>query len=127
MGYTSQVAGSIEITPPLSWAAIRGSRFLPDNAWNNGVDVCFELADTLDGLSSEAIAVVSSTEDSYKAYYLEEHLAEIAREILAAGSITGGFLIRKGEGQGDVERYSLGSDGTVLSEKAELRWPDGTT
>jgi hypothetical protein len=134
MGYYSTVTGRIAIRPPLPWSAIRDSRFLPDRAEANYLEVQYEVAETVeetgDGTVSrkQAMAVVPSFEDSYKAYDLADTLAEINTEIVAAGSLLWGYLVRKGEEQGDVERYGIqnGTTDTVSTEKARLSWPDGT-
>jgi hypothetical protein len=118
----------------LTWAKVRDSKFLPDRAEASYLELRYEIVETVEETNEgtvsrkQAVAVVPSFEDSYKAYDLADTLAEINTEIMAAGSLLWGYLVRKGEEQGDVERYGIqnGTTDTVATEKARLSWPDGT-
>lgn len=130
MGYNSRVTGRIEIQPPLRWATIRSSDFTPVN--RRSESVVYELEDqTLDTNDGQhtvirAVAVVPAVEDRQSHYGLDDELAQIGREVIAAGSRLHGWLIRSGEEQGDVQRYTIGDSGVVITEAARLSWPDGT-
>lgn len=131
MGYDSRLTGRIAITPPLRWADVRASRFLKANnrASSQPSDVVFDIQveDTDDGTVQQAIAIVPADQEAFSRYTLDEDLAEIAREVIGLGSYLDGYIVREGEEQGDVERYHVEDGaGPVVSEKASLRWPDGT-
>lgn len=133
MGYLSRVTGRIEITPPLPWHAVRDSKFVTPKVTIHGLDVRYEVAEetrhTDDGVfvARSAVAVVNALgNEQCTAYHLAEHLAEIGREITAAGSTCTGYLVRSGDELGDIERYGFGPNGEVVAERASLRWPDGS-
>jgi hypothetical protein len=73
----------------------------------------------------QAVAVVPRWEDSGKFYGLEDDLRILATTYGHRHRFDG-WLVREGEEQGDVERYTI-RDGQVIAEKAQMRWPDGTT
>jgi hypothetical protein len=128
MGYYSIVTGSIAIEPPLPLPTIKDSRFLPRLVDENQLEVKYLIDEAW--IPARAVAIVPAWEEGepHKAYYLEEQLALIAEEVLSAGSRLSGHLIRKGEVQGDVERYGLGQGhaaNEIVSEKAVLRRPSG--
>lgn len=133
MGYLSRVTGRIEITPPLPWHAVKDSKFLGPKVSMHGLDVRYEIAEntrhTDDGVfvARSAVAVVNTWGDERcTAYYLEAHLAEIGREIAAAGSTCSGYLVRSGDELGDLDRYGFDPNTEVVTERASLRWPDGS-
>jgi hypothetical protein len=134
MGYCSTVTGRIAIRPPLTWAKVRDSKFLPDRAKTGNVAVRYEIEEHVEETDEgtvnrkQAVAVIPAWEDPYEAYDLFDDLKEINIEIVSAGSILWGYLVRKGQEQGDVERYGIqnGTTATVMTEKAILSWPDGT-
>lgn len=133
MGYYSGVDGRIEITPPLRWADVRDSEFLTRGA-NARNCVAFEVEetaeDTDDGTVTvkRAVAIVPAWEDDAKFYRIQDELGQIVSLALRAPGgpreLTG-HLVRTGDEQGDVERYRV-ENGRVATEKASLRWPDGT-
>lgn len=128
MGYYSQLDGEIIINPPLKWAEFRESGYLPQD-YGNGPEVEFKVAElpreTDEGTvwTKLATAVVPAEGDERSMYDIDDHLAKIAA--LTKGHETTGWLQRKGQEQGDIERYRF-EDGRVISEKATLRWPDGS-
>jgi hypothetical protein len=127
MGYYSTLSGRIQIKPPLRWAEFKDSDlFTRDNPVALTFDVDIDLTDTDTGVTEvrTAVAVVPAWEGQAKYYDLEVDL----RAFLTAfgkGRTFVGHLVRSGEEQGDVERYSFTANG-LLVEKAELRWPDGS-
>jgi Family of unknown function (DUF6205) len=86
MGYNTQFTGSIGIEPPLTWADIKDSPFLPANARRHGTqgrDLMF-MIDTTDRETPEgvlsvrcAVALVSTWEDEARGYSMVEHLQEV--------------------------------------------------
>lgn len=130
MSYVSRVTGRVAVTPPVPLSVLASSRFNPTArlARDGMVDVQYEVADQPggdDAVRRVVVAIVPDRSGEYSFRDLAEHLAEAVAEIEAAGSTATGDLIRRGERQGDVERYRA-ADGRIWSEAAELRWPDGT-
>lgn len=133
MSYDSRVEGRIEINPPLNWAEARATGFVK-HLWGSGqtrdVHLQFEeeTTETAGGTSyiRRAVAIVPTWEDPAKYYELEATLDELVGHNAFATRVFAGALVRKGEDHGDVERYRVGADGFVITEKATLRWPDGT-
>jgi hypothetical protein len=128
MGRLSRLTGRIQISPPLRWADFKDSEFRESARENRAVVFVeqTESQDTVDGVIERraAVALVPCTGDSAKFYDLEDDLTLFVHEHGDARTLTG-YLVREGDEQGDVERYSI-VDGLVVREKAELRWPDGT-
>lgn len=130
MGYLSRLVGCIQINPPLRWSEFKDSPYRKTSQASTCVvlDEQVETTDTDDGVIERrhGVALVPRQGADRLTYYdLEEHLAGFAAEHAGEHSFTG-YLLREGEEQGDVERYSLTDDGGVRAEKAQLRWADGT-
>ncbi len=131
MGYYSRVTGEIAVTPPILVRDMPGNPFTDARA--TGMPVQFHVEETAVDVDEgtlirrEITAIVPVSEDGYKAYGLDRHLAQAVQLIRDAGSTCKGELVRTGEDQGDIERYTVGNDTTsVLVEKARMTWPDGT-
>jgi hypothetical protein len=129
MGYYSSVTGRVSIVPAIPLRNMAGNSYLQ----RDGSVLMFEVTETREVLADGTLlresvtAIIPSTDDSVKAYSLAEDLAEMAAEVRALGSAcVGGWIVRSGEEQGDVERYCLGNGDKVVTEKAQLRWPDGS-
>lgn len=129
MGYRSTVRGAILIHPPLTLEEYTGSPFLDDHASREFR--CFRLhmewAHSAEAPATGGPGIVATQlvghEDEYKCYDADKDLAEF----LAAFGEKHTFsdcLIRSGEEQGDLERYSF-EDGELIIEKARLVWSDG--
>jgi hypothetical protein len=71
-------------------------------------------------------AVEPASGDGFSMYDLREELARVAEWATDRGARLSGQLVRSGEEQGDVERFTVTGQGAVISETAQLRWPDGT-
>lgn len=125
MGYLSTVTGRIEITPPIPFRAVEHSAFLSASDVKYEIDTAVEEVDDGTLTRRHVVAIVPFTEDTFKAYHLDRHLAEAVHEVQALGSACTGALVREGEEQGDVERFRI-VGGVVVAEKAHLVWPDGT-
>lgn len=130
MGYLSRLVGRIQIDPPLRWSEFKDSPYRKTSQGSTCVviDEQAETTDTDDGVIERryGIALVPRGGADRLTYYeLEEHLAGFAAGHASGHTFTG-YLLREGDEQGDVERYSLTDDGGVRTEKAQLRWDDGT-
>lgn len=133
MGYLTHVTGEITLDPPLPWKVIKDSLFL--NRQPNGYperDVRFDLAveqvETDDGLLTRrtAVAIVPAYEDGFRAYNIEDHLAELVAD-LPLGTKVGGYLQGEGEKSGDLWRLYVLPDGDrlrVVKVTVQLVWPD---
>jgi hypothetical protein len=127
MGYYRTLTGSIEIKPALPFPLIENSRFLPEKADDNQLEVTYLI--DVGWIPDRAVAIVSAKKEGepYKACHIEEQLALIVDEVLSAGSQLSGYLFWESE-KGDVEWYGLdSSDGAreIVSGKAVLSWPSG--
>lgn len=132
MGYYSRGHGKIRLEPPLEWRLIRGSKFLPDSR----ADTCLVIETDVEDVDTDqgrlsvvrGVAVAWRYEDEMKAYSVESEMEELVALIESDGTQPSGTLIRVGEEQGDIERYFFDIDvfRGWRSEKAELRWPDGS-
>lgn len=128
MGYRSTVRGAITITPPLTYEEYNGSPFTYDYSREFR---CFRLHMEWEGNGEPSSAggpgIIATElrghEDEYKCYDADAHLVEFVNAFKGRHTF-GGYLIRSGEEQGDLERYSV-EDGEVVIEKARLVWSDG--
>jgi len=129
MSYNSYLSGSWGITPPLRWSEYRDSDFQrpkrADGRWIRFVEKV-STTNTDDGVIEmrEATGVVPNCDDRASYHNLEVQLDDLVRSIGPDHTVTG-YLIREGEEQGDMTRFSV-VDGKLLEEQAELRWPDGS-
>lgn len=129
MGYLSTVRGAILIHPPLTLEEYNGSPFV-DNRGRHEFR-CFRLhmewAHSAEAPQTGGPEIVATQlvghEDEYKCYSAEKDLAEFLAAFGEGHTFTD-YLIRSGEEQGDLERYSF-EDGEVIIEKARLVWSDG--
>lgn len=86
MGYNTRFTGEITINPPLAWADIKDSPFMPANArrrGDQGRDLMFRIEtderETPEGVLSVrcAVALVSTWEDDARGYSIVAHLQEV--------------------------------------------------
>jgi hypothetical protein len=119
MGYDSWGDGRLTLSRPLVWSEYGGSKFAvysPEGQTNlflreeRGRVTHIEWRDA----------------DESKKYDVLSELTELAALLRLFDVTVTGWLVRSGENIGDVERYTI-VDGVVVSEKAVLRWPDGST
>jgi hypothetical protein len=128
MGYNTYFTGQIRIEPPLSWAEIRDSEFLPDRAWDNGftvkLNVVEETVETDDGTLARrwADAIVPVTDDRYKAYDIVAHVQRLVDRYGNSHAFTG-RLDAAGEDAGDLWRLTV-RDGRAVKIQPQLVWPD---
>ena len=132
MGYYSRTRGAITITPPLTWNEYKDSPFRDTRGQNGYRNVILHIERATPNADApeppqeggpEFIATeLRGHEDEQKLYHMEEHI----REFIAAfpDRTYSGYLIRSGEQQGDLERYTV-EDGELIVEKARLVWSDG--
>jgi hypothetical protein len=128
MGYYSSLEGRIEIDPPLPWSMVADSDYVGDLGALRGVWFELDVKTRTEGddeiVTRTAVAVVGP-EERHTHYELESHLEEIA-ELIGPDRDAVGWLVRKGNEQGDVARYGIWR-GKLIIEKADIRWPDGTS
>lgn len=132
MGYGSTLRGEILIHPPLTWEEYKDTPFIPNPHATSYTFLRVERATPVDGAPKppkeggpEFVAVaLRGIEDQWSMYTLEEELVRFVAAF-KYGHTFSGHLIRSGKEQGDVERFTI-VNGELVSEQAELRWPDGT-
>ena len=127
MGYYSRVDGEIRIEPPLSLTEFKTSPFNPNRTeYDDRLDVKLlireEPVDTDDGplLRRTAPELVAAHTDSYKAYYLVEHVQKAIDTF--AGHTFSGRLECKGE-DGAQWRIIV-RDGRAQQIEPRIVWPD---
>lgn len=127
MGYDTNYDGEIRIDPPLTWAEIKDSPYLPDGAWRAGLDVKLrvreETVETDEGTLTRrtADAVVPVTEDAYKGY---EIVATVQKVIDAfPGHTFSGRFDCEGEEAGDLWRLVV-KNGRAIKVQPQIAWPD---
>lgn len=125
MGYYTTVYGEIAIDPPLSWAEVKDSPFLDQERRK---DVHFRIAvetvDTDEGTLErrQAVAIEPYSDDSFKAYSIEEHLGELLA-LHGEGHTFTGWLEGEGEEAGDLWRLGV-KDGRPHMVRAQIVWPE---
>jgi hypothetical protein len=88
------------------------------------IEVETETHDVEEGILTlkRGVAIVPITDEDLRAYSFDVDLKGLIEHPVFHTHTLSGCIVRIGENQGDVERInSLG-----WSEKAKLRWPDGT-
>lgn len=130
MGYYSHLDGRIEINPPLTWSEFRDSEYLRrghEATKSITLEIEAEVRETDEGVVTikRAVAIVPAFDEEGKFYSVKEDLDELVGHNAFATRRLTGTLVRTGAEQGDVERYTV-RDGRIVTEKATLRWPDGT-
>ncbi|PZG16481.1 hypothetical protein C1I95_17385 [Micromonospora craterilacus] len=130
MAYDSQVSGEITIDPPLPWAEIRDSGYLPGSAWLNNKTVKLRVVtdevDTEHGLllRQQAVGIVPVTEDSYNAHSLVADVQQLIDQF-GGGRTFAGRLNGCGDDAGDLWRLEV-RDGRAVEVQARIVWPDGS-
>jgi hypothetical protein len=126
MGYASRLSGELTITPPLKWSEYRDSAFRHGDGSLIKLKEAVAEYDTDEGQTTVRTAnvVVPKWQDSVEAGNLVTDLIALVNAF--PGHYFAGCIVRDGEDTGDVERFWIAANGHVKSEKALLRWPDGT-
>lgn len=130
MGYTTRFMGEIAITPPIPWASIKGSPFMPEAAASRpGKDVKFRIEsferETPEGslLVRRAIALVSTWEDEARGYNIVEHVQD-AIEAFPEHTFSG-RIDAEGEEAGDIWRLKV-VDGKATRFEPTITWPEAS-
>ena len=125
MGYYSTMDGDIEFSPPLTHTeAAAYMAAIADGGWK---DVKFVIrtnkSSTPEGelTSQTGNTIVSASDGDCKIYDADTDLAWLLSFI--PGRTFSGFLERRGEEQGDQERYSI-VDGKVVTRRCRIVWDD---
>lgn len=130
MGYDSRVRGIIAIDPPLTWAEIDGSPFLPDKAWMQDLAVKLHVTEepvtTADGvlLRRSSAAFVPVTDDEYRAYTVVEDVQKLVSSHGEGRTFTG-RLSGFGSDPGDLWRVEI-REGRAVRVEPRIVWPDGS-
>lgn len=117
-GYYSTLSGRIEIEPSLSRAEMRATGYDRESALVNDRLIMITTEEAENGTTT--IVPVNSGGEKMSTVGVE--LQELCKHPILEGRKLTGYIVRSGEEQGDVERF----DGTGQSERAQLRWPDGS-
>ena len=128
MGYYTSVDGEIRIQPPLTWAEIKDSPFLPGSPNDNtNYDVRLRAdEDTVDTDEGQLVrktcsALLPRWDDSFKAYNLVEHVQAVI-DAFPDHTFTGRFDC-EGEETGDLWRVVI-RDGRAVKVEPRIVWPD---
>lgn len=127
MGYYTSVDGEITITPPLSWAEIKDSPFVPSHPSSDELDVNLVIdetsTDTDEGtlLRRSSSTLRPSSDEAFKAYHLIEHVQQ-AIDAFPGHEFTG-RLTCEGEEAGDLWRVVI-RDGRAVKVTPRIVWPD---
>lgn len=128
MGYYTSVDGEIRIEPPLTWAELKDSPFNPksteyDDRMDVKLQVVEETVETDEGslIRRTAPAIVAARSESYKAYYLVEHVQKLIDS--HPGHAFAGRLECSGEETGDLWRCVV-RDGRAVKVEPRIVWPD---
>lgn len=132
MGYYSRTRGAIAIIPPLAWDEYKNSPFRDTRVTSDYRDVVLHMERATwihdapeppqEGGPEFVATELWGHEDDHKCYQMEKHLAEFIAAF--PDHAYDGHLVRRGEQQGDLERYTIDNGGLTV-EKARLVWSDG--
>lgn len=131
MGYITRAYGQIQITPPIPWIVIKGTKWMPDG--NPNIDVVFVLDETEHVTETEfgtttvvikqAIAVEQRHEDEPRNYNIVEHLQELID--CYPGHEFAGRLDCEGDETGDLWRLEV-HNRRAVKVTPRIVWPDGS-
>lgn len=129
MGYNTRYTGAIGIEPPLTWADIKDSPYLPETAEDTWPDVKLRVikqtTETDEGTLTRryADAIVPVTDEPYKGY---EIIATVQKIIDAhPGHTFSGRFDCEGEEAGDLWRLVV-RDGRAAKVEPQIVWPEGS-
>lgn len=132
MGYTTKFVGEIYIEPPLAWADIKDSPFLPENAKRRGElgrDLKFRIEtserDTDEGTLTvrRAVSLVSTWEDDARGYSIVSHLQEVVDAFPTRGYH--GRFDAEGEESADIWRLKV-VDRKAVKFEPVIVWPEAS-
>jgi uncharacterized protein DUF6205 len=128
MGYTTHVTGEFIVTPPLTWAEYKDSRFAPHNIsepWEPSLilRVDEDTVDTDEGplLRRTATALVMREISEYRAHGLVDEVQEAVDAFPGHG--WSGRLDCEGEENTDIWRVAI-RDGRAVRVEPRIVWPD---
>lgn len=128
MGYVTRFDGQITIDPPLAWAEIKDSPFLPEAAQGDDYkDVMFVFSqrqvDTEQGFLHVrvATALAPTWEDEMRGYSIVEHVQEVIDAY--PDHEFGGRFDCFGEETGDLWRLEI-HDRRAVKVQPRIVWPD---
>lgn len=127
MGYSTYARGVITIVPPIPYAGIKDSPFLPDGDENT--DLKFVLAKqeqhTPDGILTIIVAtgVEQRYDDDPRNYFIVTHLQLLVDAF--PGHTFRGRLDCEGDNSGDMWRLKV-VDGKATKFKPQLIWPEAS-
>jgi len=133
MSYEQKLRGEILIDPPVTWDEYKSTTLhRGDGSYPYPVALRMERAVPVPGAPKppahggpEFVAVALHPHgDAYGLVETLETAVPAFVEALSGTHTFTGYLVRHGEEQGDVERYSV-YDGKLVSEQARLVWSDG--
>lgn len=126
MGYNTSVNGEIIITPPIPWKRVKDGPFTDTGREHRDVILRMREEEIENGddtiIRRTADAVVPAWEDSYRAYYIVEHLQELV-DLYGEGREFTGRLHCEGEENLDVWRVYV-RDGRAVRVDPVVTWPD---
>jgi len=134
MSYEQRMRGEIRITPPVTWDEYKSTTLhRGEGSYPYPIMLRMERAVPVPGAPKPPAHggpefVATALYPAGEAYGITETMETAVPAFVEALSGTHtftGYLIRHGEEQGDVERYSV-RNGVLVSEEARLVWPDGT-
>ena len=129
MGYITHFDGEFIITPPLTWAEVRDSRFSPDNFERHRLDVKVRVGEQVTEddngvhIVRTGVALVPAYEDEMSGYNIVDHVQRFLSEHPGHGLV--GRLDCAGEETGDLWRLEI-HDGRAVKVKPRIVWPDGS-
>ena len=136
MGYDTRVFGEITITPPLPYGKIKNSPFRSISREDTTLmfDEDSRVEDTEEGTLSRtsAVGIKVRYDEPGRHYGIDTELSKIV-DANPDREYAGAFVI-VGADPGDIQRVRVervagpgrGMTRRVVTDKAELRWPDGT-
>lgn len=131
MGYDTNYSDEITIDPPLSWDEIQSiPEFYPEVTRYGYVsrdvkfDVQEERVNTSEGvlIKRSARAIEPLQKDSYKGYYIQEHVQQIVDKFKDTHKFSG-YISAKGEEAGDIWRLYV-IDGKAQAVEPTITWPE---
>jgi hypothetical protein len=129
MGYTTNFNGEFVISPPLTWAEVRDSRFSPDHFGQHRLDVKIRVGEQVteddEGtrIVRTGVALVPAYEDEMRGYNIVEHVQHFLDE--HPGHDLAGRLDCSGEDAADLWRLEI-HDGHAVKVEPRIVWPDGS-
>lgn len=131
MGYYTNYTDEITIHPPLSWEELQTvpEFYNEDSHWGSSsrdvkFDVQEERVNTPQGvlIKREARAIEPLQEDSYKGYYIVEHVQDLVDRFGDSHTFSG-YISAEGEEAGDLWRlYVIGGNATRV--EPTITWPE---